>query len=145
MSTGFRGLYDHTVDDRGRVAIPARYRQEFLTGAVVSMSREGSVQVYTATGFDEKSSREASIPDTIQSGRRSRRRFDALSFDAELDRQGRILLPQRFREAAGLQGPVVIAGCRECLEIWSPDKWDSELQAAQEQAEDFPTEQVSEV
>jgi MraZ protein len=109
------------------------------------MSREGSVQVYTTTGFDEKSNREASISDTMKTGRRSRRRFDALSFDAELDRQGRILLPQRFREAAGLQGPVVIAGCRECLEIWSPDKWETELEASQEQAEDFPTEQVSEV
>ena len=141
---GFRGIYDHTVDDRGRVAIPARYRQEFLTGAVVWLSREGSVQVYTTAGFEEKSNREASIPDTFLNGRRSRRRFDALSFDAELDRQGRILLPQRFREAAELRGPVVISGCRECLEIWNPAKWDEELQASQEQEEDFPTEQAPE-
>jgi len=141
---GFRGIYDHTVDDRGRVAIPARYRQEFLTGAVVWLSREGSVQVYTTAGFEEKSNREASISDTFLNGRRSRRRFDALSFDAELDRQGRILLPQRFREAAELRGPVVISGCRECLEIWNPAKWDEELEASQEQGEGFPTEQAPE-
>lgn len=142
---GFRGLYDHTVDDRGRVAIPARYRQEFIAGAVLNMSADGCVQVYTPQGFEEKSNREASVPDTAQFGRRSRRRFDATSFDVELDRQGRILLPPRLREGAALQGPVVIAGVRECLEIWNPERWDEELKAAMEQAESFPAEQAPEV
>lgn len=142
---GFRGLYDHRVDDRGRVAIPARYREQFLAGAVVNMSPDGCVQVYTQQGFDEKSNREASIPDTALTGRRSRRRFDATSFDVELDRQGRILLPQRFREEADLRGPVVIAGVRECLEIWNPERWEEELKAAMEQEDSFSPEQASEV
>jgi MraZ protein len=142
---GFRGLYDHTVDDRGRVAIPARYRQEFLTGVVLTLSPDGCVQVYTPEGFEEKSNREASVPDTAKFGRRSRRRFDAPSYDAELDRQGRILLPARLREGASLQGPVIIAGVRECLEIWNPKSWESELEASMEQAESYPPEQGPEV
>lgn len=142
---GFRGLYDHKVDDRGRVALPARYRQEFLAGAILTMSADGCVQVYTPEGFDEKSNREASVPDTARFGRRSRRRFDAPSYDVELDRQGRILLPPRLRTGAALEGPVVIAGCRECLEIWNPERWDDELQAAMDQEESFPPEQAPEV
>lgn len=142
---GFRGLYDHRLDDRGRVALPARYRNEFSAGAILSMSPDGCVQVYTPEGFDEKSNREASVPDTAKVGRRSRRRFDATSYDVELDRQGRILLPPRLREAGALQGPVIIAGCRECLEIWNPERWDDELQASMEQEDGFPAEQAPEV
>jgi len=126
----FRGTYEHTVDDRGRVAIPARYRHEFVEGVVLTLGPEGCIEVYTPGGFAEMSDLVAAEPATTPEGRRSRRRFDAQSWDAELDRQGRILIPAHYREAAGLQGPVIIAGRRECLEIWNPELWAGELQAA---------------
>ena len=126
----FRGTYEHTVDDRGRVAIPARYRHEFAEGVVLTLGPEGCVEVYTPSGFAKMSDLVAAEPATTPEGRRSRRRFDAQSWDAELDRQGRILMPTHLREAAGLQGPVIIAGRRECLEIWNPERWARELQAA---------------
>ena len=124
----FRGIYEHTLDDRGRVAVPARYRQEFAAGAVLTVGPEGCIEVYTQTGFDTMSDEFASEPATTPSGRRARRRFDAHSFDTDLDRQGRILVPARFRDVVGLDGPVIIAGRRECLEIWSPARWERELQ-----------------
>ncbi len=130
----FRGTYEHTVDDRGRVALPARYRQEFLGGVVLAMGREDCVEVYTLAGFAEMSDLVASQPATTLEGRRSRRLFDSQSFDTEVDRQGRVLLPPRFREAVGLNGRVIIAGRRECLEIWSPEKWEQEWQAAEASA-----------
>ena len=126
----FRGIFEHTLDDRGRVAIPARYRHEFGAGAVLTLGDEGCIEVYTPAGFDEMSERVAAEPATTRLGRRWRRRFDAQSFDTELDRQGRILVPAKFREIAGLNGAVVIAGRHECLEIWSPDSWERELQQA---------------
>lgn len=126
----FRGTYEHTLDDRGRVALPARYRQEFLGGIVLALSPDGCVEVYTPSGFDLMSDEGATSPATSRNGRRSRRRFDAQSFDTELDRQGRILVPARFRQLAGLGGAVSIIGRRECLEIWNPDRWANELEAS---------------
>ncbi len=126
----FRGTHEHTVDDRGRVALPARYRHELAEGIVLTVGPEGCIEIYTTSGFAEMSDLVAAEPSTTLAGRQSRRRFDSQSWDAELDGQGRILIPARFREAAGLQGPVIIAGRRECLEIWSPEGWRRELQAA---------------
>lgn len=134
----FRGTYEHTLDDRGRVAIPARYRAEFAAGAVLTLGQEGCIEVYTADGFIDMSDRVAAEPATTPEGRRARRRFDARSFDTELDRQGRVLVPVRFREVVGLDGPVVIAGRRECLEIWAPQKWERELRAAASPSEQGP-------
>lgn len=126
----FRGTYEHTLDDRGRVALPARYRQEFLQGVVLTLGPEGCIEVYTPGGFDQMSDNFASEPATDIRGRRSRRRFDAQSFDTELDRQGRILVPARFRQIAELNGAVTIIGRRECLEIWNPARWATEISAA---------------
>src|SRR3990170_1836689 len=126
----FRGTYEHTVDDRGRVALPARYRHEFAEGVVLTLGEEGCIEAYTPGGFADMSDLAAAEPATTREGRRSRRRFDAQSWDTELDRQGRILIPAKFREAAGLEGPVMIAGRRECLEIWSPQRWERELREA---------------
>ena len=80
----------------------------------------------------------ASTPATTMAGRRLRRAFDAQAFDAELDRQGRILIPSRLRELAGLDGTVIVAGNRECLEIWNPKAWEVELERAET---DSPEEQ----
>ena len=124
----FWGLDEHTLDDRGRVAIPARYRHEFAEGVFLTLGPEGCVEVYTPRGFASMSDLVAAEPATTLEGRRSRRRFDAQSWFTELDRQGRILVPPKCRESAALEGAVIIAGRRECLEIWNPRRWERELQ-----------------
>ena len=127
----FRGTYEHTVDDRGRVAIPARYRHEFAEGVVLTLSPEGCLEVYTPPGFDEMANLVTAEPATHLKGRRLRRGFFARSWDAELDRQGRILIPAQLRETALLNGAVIINGRRECLEVWSRDRWDEEMKQVQ--------------
>ncbi len=127
----FRGTYEHTVDDRGRVAIPARYRHEFAEGVVLTHSPEGCLEVYTPDGFDEMSNLVTAEPATHLKGRRLRRGFFARSWDAELDRQGRILIPAQLRETAQLNGAVIVNGRRECLEVWNRDRWEKELEEVQ--------------
>lgn len=127
---GFKGNFEHTLDDRGRVALPAKYRDQFGSRAVLTMSPDGCVQVFTAEGFDRMSEDVAKESPKTLAGRRARRLFDGQAFDAELDRQGRILIPAKFRERAHLNGAVVIVGCTEWLEIWEPSAWEAELQAA---------------
>lgn len=123
----FRGAYEHTVDDRGRVAVPARYRHLFTDGVVLVLSPEGCVEVYTPAGYEQMASLVTTEPPTHVKGRRLRRGFFARSWDAELDRQGRILIPAPLREAAQLNGAVIVSGRHECLEVWNRDRWQQEI------------------
>jgi MraZ protein len=125
----FRGSFDHTLDDRGRVAIPAKYRAEFPNNlAVITPSPEGCLRVFPESAYRELSEEIATMPATTVEGRRRRRSFNAQAFDAELDRQGRILIPARLRELAGLDGNVTIVGNHESLEIWEPGRWQREME-----------------
>ena len=128
----FRGSFDYSVDDRGRVAIPAKYRAEFPNSlAVITPAPEGCLRVFPEAEFQRMSEEVAAVPATTIEGRRLRRLFDAQAFDAELDRQGRILIPAQLRHDAGLDGAVVVAGNRECLEIWNPERWRREIEGGE--------------
>jgi len=129
----FRGSVEHSLDDRGRVAIPAKWRAAFPgNAAVITPAPEGCLQVFPEAEFQKLSEEYASSPATTIEGRRARRMFDAQAFDAELDRQGRLLVPATLRVLAALDGNVIVAGNRELLEIWNPERWRSELEEAQD-------------
>ena len=116
----FRGRYEHTIDDRGRVSLPARYRHEFAGGAIISMGADGCIDVYTEDGFNRVAIHVDVEPPTTPGGRQARREHYSESYDTELDRQGRILIPPRLRQMAAVNGTVIINGRKECLEIWNP-------------------------
>lgn len=124
----FRGTFEHTLDDRGRVAIPAKYRSEFGANAVITPSPEGCLRVFPVAAYEKLSAEIAAMPATTIEGRRARRAFSPVAFDAELDRQGRILIPAKLRQGAGLDGSVVIVGNYESLEIWEPGRWEREME-----------------
>ena len=122
----FRGNYEHSLDNGGRVAIPARFRDAFADGGILKPSPDGCLELYTVVDF-ETTARELSTESAQQHrGRRVRRAIYAMSYDVEIDRQGRILVPQTMRSHAGLEGAVVLAGRGECLEIWSAEGWRQE-------------------
>ncbi len=77
----FRGKYEHTIDDRGRVSLPARYRNEFAEKIILLMSEDGCIEVYTEAGFNEVASHTAVEPPTTRVGRRARRGFYSDSYD----------------------------------------------------------------
>ena len=126
----FLGTYDHTLDDRGRVALPARYRSDFEDGGIITYLPEGCLALHDKATFMEQADEVAEKPAATLDGRRARRAFDSNSLPVELDRQGRILVPPKFRQLAGLNGAVVVVGRQECLEIWNPDRWKEELDAS---------------
>ncbi len=118
----FWGEYEFTLDDRGRVSVPADFRHRFADGAMLTMNSDGCIELYTKDGYRDMVKDVAAKPRTTPEGRQARREFYGQSFGAELDRQGRILIPQRLRQKADVQGPVVISGNLECLEIWNPER-----------------------
>ncbi len=122
----FRGTFAHSLDNRGRMAVPARYRATFAEGGVVTQGADGCLELYTAAEFDRTAEQMTSEPASQQRGRRLRRALYGRSSEVELDGQGRILIPARFRESAQLTGQAVLLGRRECLEIWSPEVWERE-------------------
>jgi MraZ protein len=111
------------------VSIPARYRNEFAEKAILLMNADGCIEVYTEDGFKEVASHVVVEPPTTPEGRRARRAFYSESYDAELDRQGRILIPPRFRQRAAVNGAVIITGRGECLEIWNPERLERVMNA----------------
>ena len=122
----FRGTFAHSLDNRGRMAVPARYRAAFAEGGVVTQSADGCLELYTAAEFDRTAEDLTRESASQPRGRRLRRALYGGSTEVELDGQGRILLPARFRERAQLTGQAVLLGRRECLEIWSPEVWERE-------------------
>ena len=131
--TTFYGSYEHSLDERGRVAIPARYRRAFATGAVLRASPDGCIEMYTTEGFEtEVDLRLGERRSTRQlDGRRIRRGFLPDACDVELDRQGRVLLPPPLRAQCDMSDRAVIIGCGDYIEIWDPDRWQVEQTVVQ--------------
>ena len=129
--TDFFGSYEHSVDERGRIAVPAKFRKLFVEGAVVRAGPERCVEVYTAEGFRLETTRRLGdhLSTRDRESRRVRRAFLTNAFEVELDRQGRILVPAYLRESIGLTDNAVVVGSRDHAEIWAPAAWDTYRQA----------------
>jgi len=119
----FFGLFDLTLDDRGRIPVPARYRHLFERGAMLVLGVYGQAELWTEEGYDAGSVEYTQAPMTTEEGADLRRLRFAYAWDAQLDRQGRVLIPAKLRDMAALDGAVVVSGRGECLEIWDPQRW----------------------
>ncbi len=125
----FFGTFEHSIDERGRVAIPARYRSAFVDGGVVRPGPEGAIELYTNTAFNQQFATrlEDATGNDTRDARRLRRGFMSVAFPVELDKQGRILIERSLRDTAMLTGKILIIGCGDYLELWHPDRWNDEL------------------
>jgi MraZ protein len=124
----FHGEYQHRIDPQSRVAIPARYREEFRAGIYLTRGFDQCVWAFSTAEWESYSSRYAAMSPNSRIARTLRRRVFGSTFDLELDRQGRVVLPQPLRQYAGLQEEVVIVGAGTWLELWDKARWDDMLQ-----------------
>ncbi len=128
--------FEHTLDDRGRVAVPARYRSMFAEGLFLVRGSERCIEVYTPQDFWERSTPILRESADTERGRRRKRKLFSQSRQEALDGQGRVLIPARLRRWAGLDTAVIIVGRGDCLEFWSPQRWEEEeTEIAEEQGE----------
>lgn len=121
----FLGEYTHTIDDKGRVTIPARFRGELAAGLVVTRGFDQNLMVFPLSEWETVAARIADRPLSDESVRAFRRRVFSGAVDLTPDRQGRIVLPQYLREFAGIENEVVIAGMFNYVELWSDEAWQS--------------------
>jgi MraZ protein len=119
----FTGEYRHTVDDKGRIAVPAKFRAQLGAGAFVSRWLDACLAIHTQTGWDALATRVAALPITDPNARRFQRLIFAGAAEVELDRQGRVLVPSYLRDHIGLGSDAVVVGSRDHAEIWVPSTW----------------------
>jgi MraZ protein len=124
----FRGRFDYTVDDKGRVALPPRYRTAFDAGAVLLPGMEPCIAVYTPEGFEQRAAIIERLPFESAEGRLARRAFWGSAYDVTKDAQGRILIPEKLLQHAGIRkgAEVVVVGVNECLEVWEKARWEAQ-------------------
>ena len=129
----FLGEFQHSLDTKGRVILPARYRDQLADGAYVTKGRGGCLSVYTAEDFGTVASE---VDEQSKQGAKqlnAARSFFSGAQEITPDKQGRVALPQNLREYAGLTREVVVAGVFSRIEIWDRDRW-QELGRVGEQA-----------
>ena len=119
----FTGEYRHTVDDKGRLAIPVRFRAELAQGAQVSNWMDGCVALHPQSEWDSLAEKINALPFTDPRGRTLRRLLFGSAQEVSLDRQGRFVLPQWLREDADIENEVVLVGAGNRIELWSPKRW----------------------
>lgn len=119
----FMGEYNHTVDTKGRLIIPSKFREDLGEEFVITKGLDGCLFVFPNNEWQAFEEKLKALPLTNKSARQFSRFFVAGATPCELDKQGRILLPGTLREFAGLEKDVVLAGMLNRIEIWSKSKW----------------------
>jgi MraZ protein len=121
----FTGEYRHAVDDKGRLAIPVRFRAQLEGGVVLSRWIDGCLAIHTRSGWETLAAKAAGVPVTDPAGRIFERQIFAGAAEVEMDRQGRVLVPAYLREEMGIAGDALVIGVRDHGEIWAPDRWNA--------------------
>jgi MraZ protein len=121
----FLGEYFHSVDGKGRLAIPARFRSKIERGAVLTRGVDPCLYVYPMEVWEQKARELDAANISPRQRRMIERRFFGMSFELELDAQGRIVVPAKFRQYAGLNGEAMVIGARDRFEVWSTERWNA--------------------
>jgi MraZ protein len=130
------GEYDHSLDDKNRLTLPAKFRQSFSDGVVLARGMDGCLAVYTREGWETFVESRLAVLDPLSKESRQMSRFMfAGASETELDKQGRVMVPAPLVEHAGLDREVVVAGVRDHLEIWDRVAWREQLKEVEGSAE----------
>jgi MraZ protein len=127
----FLGEFRHTIDDKGRLTIPAKFRGMLAAGMVITRGFDRNLMAFSLEGWEALAERVRALPMSDPTARELRRRVFSGAMDLTPDRQGRVLLPSYLREFAHIDTDVVITGMHDHLEIWNAEAWDPVRVAAE--------------
>ena len=129
------GEFEHTLDEKNRLTLPAKFREAFADGVVVTRGMDGCLYAYARGDFDQLADRVRALDPLGRESRLMQRHFFSAATDAEPDKQGRIMIPAALLESAGLRREVVVAGVYDHLEIWDRAAWREHLKEVEGSAE----------
>jgi MraZ protein len=126
VATRFVGRYEHSLDGKGRIILPVRFRASFDTLALVSKHDERCLAIWTPEAFDRKAEEMAVLMDGTAGERARARAWSMGSAEVDLDRQGRVAIPAYLREFATLEenSSVLVHGALTHIELWNPQLWE---------------------
>lgn len=133
----FLGEYELRIDPKGRLAIPAKFRDDFRGRLVISRGFDRCLNIHTLTEWQQVAEALVSLPVTQLNPRRIARFTFSGAFDLGPDRQGRIVMPLALRQYAGINDEVVLVGVYTHLQVWARDLWAAEKQFVAEHAADI--------
>ncbi|HZO97346.1 MAG TPA: division/cell wall cluster transcriptional repressor MraZ [Gaiellaceae bacterium] len=130
------GEHEHSLDDKNRLTLPARHREELGDRVVVSRGLDGCLYVHSAAEWDRLRERVRTLDPFESEARTMRRWFFASASEAELDRQGRLVIPAPLLRHAGITREVTVLGVDDHLEVWDRAAWQEQQQRVEGRAED---------
>jgi transcriptional regulator MraZ len=131
------GEFEHTIDDKNRLTLPAKFRQALSGGLVITRGMDGCLYCYPQAGWERLvEGRLAGLDPLSKEGRMMHRHFFAGASEAEPDKQGRVLVPATLAKEARIERDVVVAGVGDRLEIWDRAAWRAHVKEFEGSAED---------
>lgn len=131
------GEYHHNLDPKGRMAIPVKFREKLISGAIVTRGLDNCLFVFANKEWEELAQKLVALPLAQANSRAFVRLMLAGATDVALDGQGRILIPDYLRKYAGLSKEVIVAGLYNRIEIWDQETWDRYKQKTEAASEDI--------
>lgn len=136
VSSRFRSKYDHTIDDKGRLSFPSRFRdvlRQYESGVLIAIPWDNHLRAYPLVEWERLENRlkaeDSEQPEDLD---KIIRYLESESCECVLDKQGRVLLPPALRAAIGLKRDIVLIGMIDRVEIWDKDTWDVECKVGRE-------------
>lgn len=131
----FLGEFEHSIDDKGRLTIPAKFRGELAAGLVITKAIDACLWLYPNPRWAVLAAKIDALPLTDPNAREFRRQVYGGATDATPDRQGRVILPPGLRAYANIDSQAVIVGLHDHCEIWNPDRWRERQQRSDDDPE----------
>ena len=131
LETYFAGEFAHALDEKGRLAVPAKFRARFKEGAVVTRWMNECLAVFPTSEWESINAEIRKRPRTDRTVQTFVHFLVGGAHEADLDAQGRIGLPLHLRQYAGLEGDAVVVGANDRLELWEPGRWRARLAGVQ--------------
>ena len=128
----FLGQFQHNLDDKGRLMIPARFRELLAAGAFITQGFDRCLMVMTDTYFRQVYERISAMNLADPMARLLRRLILSNAYPVEVDKVGRILLPQNLRQSILLESEAILAGQGEYFEVWNPAEWNAQMAQLQD-------------
>lgn len=126
MAMQFMGEYNHSIDAKGRITVPSKFREKLGEQFIVTKGLDGCLWVFSSAEWESFSEKLTSLPVARKDARNFSRFFLAGATEAETDKMGRILIPQVLRDYAGLDKDAVLIGAGSRVEIWNKEAWEKE-------------------
>jgi MraZ protein len=121
----FLGRFEHSVDIKGRVAVPARFRDKLSGELIITRGNDRCLYLFTEEAWQPLAEKLNALPTGDQDARNMRRAIFSAAEPVELDKQGRIIIPDHLRQYASIDGNVAVIGVGNYIEIWDLQSWNT--------------------